>query len=102
MDITSTNLGLAILDQRAGGMFGSRPYAYLAIIDGDRWALGIAVANERGYNPTGLNYADRAEAETVAAGMNKHLNLSDDDTTGIIVSTMGGRRYAQGAAGTRR
>lgn len=92
-DITNHDLGLAILDQNVAGMFGKKPYAYVAVCVDDGWQLGVAVANERGYHPVPLTYATQEEAHKIADGMNRHIGVSDCDATAIQISTMGGRPY---------
>jgi hypothetical protein len=65
-------------------------------IDGFHAALGIAIANERGYTPVPMGWArftswDAAEAN--ANQLNKHLGLDALEEMRIVASTMGGRRY---------
>lgn len=90
-DITDNNLALAILDQKVAGAFNGKAYAYHAVINDNGWTLGIAVKDERGYNPIdGLSYETESEAKTVANGMNGHIGLSRDQATDIVISTMRG------------
>ena len=63
------------------------------MIGGGGWQLGVAVANEQGYNPIpGKTFTDQAEAKQWADGLNKHIGRDDDSVTAIICSSMGGRR----------
>lgn len=90
-DITSTNLELAILDQKVAGQFSGRLYAYQPVLADHGWKLGIAVQDERGYNPIdGLSYKTESEAKEVANGMNEHIGLNRDQALHIIISTMRG------------
>lgn len=65
-------------------------------------ALGLAVANERGYHPVSIGWTrfstwDAAEAN--ADELNAHLHGGNLQTAfEIIASTMGGRRYTPAAA----
>lgn len=69
---------------------------------GQAAALGVAVANERGYFPVPAGWAHYAtwdEAEADADRINREvLQLSTDAAFQIIASTMGGRRYTPEAA----
>ena len=94
-DITSTHLEAALIDQNVAGTFHDKPYAFVAVIDDNAWRLGVAVANEAGYNPiAGKTFAHRAEAKHWADGLNKHIGLSDTQALDIISSTMHGPRVA--------
>lgn len=93
-DITNERLEYAILDQKVAGTFGNRRYAYIAVIGEDGWALGIAVANERGYNPIdGISFTTEDKAKEIARRMNDHIQLSPDTVTSIVISSMGGRSH---------
>ena len=93
-DITSTHLEAAIIDQSAAGLFSDRAYAFIAVIGNDGWQLGVAVANERGYNPIpGKTFTTQAEAKEWADGLNKHIGRDANSVMAIIISTMGGRHY---------
>ena len=94
-DITSTHLEAALIDQSVAGSFHDKPYAFVAVINGNAWQLGVAVANESGYNPiAGKTFAHRAEAKNWADGLNKHIGLSDIEALDIISSTMRGPRVS--------
>ena len=73
-------------------------------VPGINGALGLAVANERGYHPVSLGWArfitlDAAQAN--ADELNAHLHNSDDrKAVSIIASTMGGRRHYPEPAAT--
>src|SRR5262245_441599 len=90
MDITNTNLEAALLDQNVAGAFWDKKYAYVAVYN-DGWTLGVAVANEAGYNQISKIVPDEGEARRWARGLNKHIGLTEDDEVAIIASTMGGR-----------
>lgn len=82
------------------------PIAFVAVmpdenLPGIQGALGVAVANERGYFPVPLGwarYATRDAAAEHAEHLNRHLGLGDEAAWQIIASTMGGRRYTPEAA----
>jgi hypothetical protein len=84
------------------------PFAFIGLpasaerLPGIEGALGLAVANERGYTPVPLAWArftSLAEAEGQAEKLNRELlNLTPRDELGIVASTMGGRRYNRAAA----
>lgn len=88
-DPTNTSLELAFLDQRVEGMFRGRRHCYVAVIADKGWGLGVAVADEQGYNPIdGLSYPTKQEADAVVAGMNEHIGVSRTEATEITVTTM--------------
>jgi len=91
-DITSLNLEAALLDQNVAGTFWDRKYAYVAVWTDDGWRLGVAVANEPGYNPINKIFADEGETRYSARGLNSHIGLSEDEVIAIVASTMGGAR----------
>jgi len=92
-DITNTNLEAALIDQSAAGAFPDKLYAFIAVIGGGGWQLGVAVANERGYNPIpGKTFEDQSEAKLWADGLNQHIGRDAESVTAIIISSMGGRR----------
>ena len=96
-DFTSTHLEAAILDQVVAGTF-TKPYAFVAVAAAPRgWALGVAVANERGYSPTAKTFDNELEAREWAQGLNEHIGWSDDEVMRIVISTMGGRPYDRNA-----
>jgi hypothetical protein len=91
-DITSTHLEAAIIDQNVAGAFYDKRYAFVAVYN-EGWQLGVAIANESGYNPIGgKTFKDRAEANEWADGLNAHIGLTDLAALHIIGSTMGGNR----------
>ena len=93
-DITNTHLEAAFIDQNVAGAFHGKDYAFIAVTGGGAWQLGIAVANEQGYNQiSGKTFKSKAEADEWAAGLNKHIGLSDDDRVKIICSSMRGRPF---------
>ena len=92
--ITSRHLEAAIIDQSVAGSFPDDPYAFIAVIGDGGWQLGVAVANQRGYNPIpGKTFKDQDEAKEWAEGLNKHIGVSADVAAHIIISTMGGRHF---------
>lgn len=102
MDPTNHNLNAAILDQVVAGSFPpGTAYAFVAILRDDlprQWGLGIAVANESGYNPvsaeaTEFSWDYYKDADEFAKGMNRHIGIDWKQEAEIIASTMGGRRY---------
>lgn len=86
---------LAIAELGIGEMMAGKAYAYTAVMAGDTYGLGIAVANERGYLPIPLHWAN-AETYDAAADMAEVLNrdllgLSNDAMARIICSSMAAR-----------
>jgi hypothetical protein len=75
------------------------PFCFVAVTGAHKYQghLGIARANERGYNPIPMGwarYVTFAEAEAHADLLNSQtLGLTNEDSTFIIISTMGGIRY---------
>lgn len=92
-DITNTHLEAAIIDQTVAGVFSDKVYAFVPVYEDGAWRLGVAVANERGYNPIGGKTFDReADAREWADGLNTHIGRDEDIAARIVISTMGGRR----------
>jgi hypothetical protein len=97
-NITSLSLEAAILDQKVAGAFHGKTYCFVAIWGNGGHHLGVAVANEQGYNPiVGKTFADRKEADEWARQLNAHIGRSDEEATRIVISTMGGKRYEAAA-----
>lgn len=98
-DPTNHNLSAALLDQKVAGLFHDQIYAYTVVTVEELpklWSLGIAVANEDGFNPilsSEFNWDDFDQASSFVEGMNLHIGLKERDAIEIVVSTMGGRRY---------
>ena len=93
-DPTNNSLNAALLDQKVAGIFEGQDYAYVPVVNDNGYGIGIAVANEDGYNPVGgMSFNSYAEARLFADGMNKHIGLPMDHVTGIVCSTMGGYSY---------
>ena len=94
-DFTSLNLEAAFIDQKVAGAFPRKLYAFVAVIASDpdaEYALGVAVANEPGFNPIqGKTFKTWDEAKQWAEGLNAHIGLTHDEAFAIIASTMGGR-----------
>jgi len=91
-DITTFNLDAAIIDQKVAGLFQGKVYAFVATAN-KGYGLGVAVANESGYNPIqGKTFKTYGEAKTWADGLNTHIGLSKDEALDIIGSTMRGTR----------
>lgn len=94
MDITTSHLEAAIIDQKVAGVFAGTTYAFVAVLGNGGWQLGVAVANEQGYSPIeGKTFQQRAEAKQWADSLNAHIGRSTDTVIDIICSTMGGRRF---------
>jgi predicted molibdopterin-dependent oxidoreductase YjgC len=92
-DITTTHLEAAFIDQNVAGAFPGKRYAFVAVVAPGGWQLGVAVANEQGYNPiSGKTFKAHYEAKEWADGLNKHIGLDVEDALEIIGSTMGGAR----------
>lgn len=93
MDITNQYLEAAVMDQVVAGLFNDRLYCFVAVLDQSGWALGVAVANERGYHPVaGKTFGDdKANADRWAKGLNQHIGHTDEEAARIVISTMGGR-----------
>ena len=92
MDITNTHLEAAIIDQKVAGEFAGKVYAFVAVTCKDGYQLGVAVANEAGYNPIQGKTFDRyEEAKRWASELNKHIGLGEE-AFDIIGSTMRGPR----------
>lgn len=95
-DITDTHLEAALLDQMVAGAFNDKAYAYVVVTaKGESgFSLGIAVANENGYNPIdGRTFKSEDEARHWADSLNGHIGLDQDTAWRIICSTMRGRRF---------
>jgi hypothetical protein len=91
-DITTKYLEAAFIDQNVAGAFFDRRYAFVSVYN-EGWQLGVAVANESGYNPiSGKTFKDQDEAKEWADGLNAHIGLTDLAALQIIGSTMGGNR----------
>ena len=91
-DITNQYLEAAFIDQNVAGAFHGKSYAFVAIVNGG-YSLGVAVANEQGYNAiTGKTFSTYEEAKRWASELNKHIGLSVDEALDIISSTMFGPR----------
>jgi hypothetical protein len=91
-DITSNHLEAALIDQSVAGQLFDKRYAFVAVY-GEGWQLGVAVANESGYNPiAGKTFKNQDEAEQWANGLNDHIGLDKLAALQIIGSTMGGNR----------
>ena len=92
-DITDSHLEAALINQSAAGAFPGQLYAFVAVIGGNAWQLGVAVANEQGYHPIpGKTFDSQSEAKLWAEGLNRHIGRDDDSVMAIIASSMGGRR----------
>lgn len=80
------------------------PIAFIAVTESElagHFGIGIAVANERGYNPIPAGFAcfeDYELAEAEADRLNGLLQLDTDTIWRIVASTMGGKRFYREAA----
>lgn len=82
----------------------NKAFAFVAVlpnekIDDVHGALGMAVANERGYMPVPLGWASYASFDA-ASDHAEHLNLTvlnldNDEAFKIIASSMGGMFYTK-------
>ncbi len=62
-DITNLDLRAAVIDQKVAGAFAGKKYAFVAVPVENAWGLGVAVADERGYNPVeGIMFTANNEA----------------------------------------
>jgi hypothetical protein len=74
-------------------------FAFVAVVgENYAWRLGLAVANEQGFNPVPEFWAhgdgeDMAEFHDHADDLNEALGLNKEQALRIIASTMGGQRY---------
>jgi hypothetical protein len=94
-NITSKYLEAAIIDQVVAGHYSGRAYAFVAVIHEEKYALGVAVANEPGYAPVfGKVFDTDAEAKEWATGLNEHIGRDLRDVASVVASTMFGRPYA--------
>jgi hypothetical protein len=84
---------LAIAELEIEQLFAGKLWAYVPVSDGTyaQWGLGIAVANERGYNPIppywchGDNYNQLGDHADL---LNERRGMSRDEVARIIASTM--------------
>lgn len=66
-------------------------WAFVPVMSGRVWGLGIAIANEAGYNPVPLNWAwadGRNEMQAHADELNKAEGLDDETVMRIVCSSM--------------
>ncbi len=80
-----------------------RAFAFVAVLPSEpveglqiQGALGLAIANDRGFMPVPLGWAyyeTFTAAQDHAEHLNKHIGLIDDQASMIQISTMGGIRY---------
>jgi hypothetical protein len=90
-NITQTHLEAALLDQKIAGQMAGKTYAFVTVAADDAWGLGVAVLNERGYNPIdGKTFTTQAEANAWADGLNAHMRLTQEQVSAIVISTMRG------------
>lgn len=88
------------LEQDYESRFGDKLWCYAAVIldepvEDDQWGLGIAVADEPGYDPIGGSYAHASTYEEMmdhADDLNLQRSIGRTQAAIIIASTMGGRR----------
>lgn len=93
-DITTRFLEAAIIDQTVAGTFHGKSYAFVGVMN-EGYQLGVAVANESGYNPVaGKKFDSYGEAMQWASELNAHIGLTREAVLDIVGSTMGGARVA--------
>jgi len=91
-DITSTHLEAAFIDQSVAGAFPDKRYAFVAVTGDGGWQLGVAVADQPGYNPiAGKTFATESEAKQWADGLNTHVGRDAEAVMRIVSSTMRGQ-----------
>jgi hypothetical protein len=101
MDITSTNLSAAILDQVIAGQMRGKQYAFTAVMENHAkpWTVGIAALNEPGYysvaHAEDFRWAKEKEATEFCEAMNKHIGLTATAAAKIIASSMARGRPEQ-------
>ena len=62
--------------------------AYVAVMDGEEYSLGVAIEGERGYHPTTYStVATYEEASAWAQSSNADLGWDADDVAEIVLST---------------
>ncbi len=87
---TLSNLAIAELGIQE--MMAGKTYAYVAVLVGNTYGLGLATANEPGYNPIPLHWAQADtfdQAHDMADALNRNqLGLNDMAATRIVCSTM--------------
>ncbi len=87
---------LAIAELGIGEMMAGKAYAYTPVMSGNTYGLGLAVANEPGYHPIPLYWA-QADSFNEAADMADELNtnvlgLNDAAATRIVCSSMAAKK----------
>lgn len=75
----------------------NKVFAFVAVVgENYPWRLGLAVANEQGYNPVPEFWANGDDMDAFHAHadeLNEAMGLSKDQALNIVASTMRGRRY---------
>lgn len=83
---------LAIVELGIIEMMAGKAYAYVGVMSGDTYGLGLAVANEAGYNPIPLHWAQAENfdaANEMADELNRELlGLNEIAASRIVCSTM--------------
>jgi hypothetical protein len=90
-DPTNGSLEAALLDQYIAGIFFQKPYAYVPVLHGDEFAIGIAVEGEPGYNlldAKQFRWVSYDVAYNFCMGMNQHIGLTEDQAVRLIADTM--------------
>lgn len=87
---------LAIAELGITELFAGKTYAYVAVMSGNTYGLGIATANERGYSPIPLYFA-QADTFEAAHDMADRLNTEElginlEAAGRIVCSSMAKRR----------
>jgi len=79
--------------------FSGKLWAYVPVTTEHGCALGVAVANERGYSPISAFYfhvKTYTEAEAEADRLNTRRKMSEDAAWQVIASTMAAQNAATG------
>lgn len=82
---------LMIIELGIDEMFRGKLWAYTPVIDEKGIGLGIAVANEAGYNPIPLQWCNGEKYDEVrehADELNAERGLSSDCSMRVVMSTM--------------
>lgn len=90
--MTKKLTALSIAELGIGELMAGKTYAYVGVMSGDTFGLGLAIANEPGYNPIPLHFA-QADTFDAAHDMADELNrdvleLNDTAAMRIVCSSI--------------